>query len=486
MVTCPNCGIENSDSRLFCAVCGTQLREETTPLPDPTPPPVSNTDSLFPDWLTASGTSPLGSAPSPKKSALPSWLQGAEIEPLPTPKAAAPPPVSPPSDPAPASLEERTRVTLPPTPTPKVEEAPPKGRSTILPTPSGKPETWDDHLDFSDLPEWEEIDVVEAGTPLAAADEAKEPSMGVVETQGLLAGVTGAIPIEPIIRQSRRVPLPAPPITDEPASAETDEATALFAQIAGGAVRPEPITVPRSAARGTGFLHLLLMVAVLGGILLKAAGWELFNSPVATPAVQAYSTTLAALPRDATVLVAVEYEGSIADELNPSLLATFNQIRDTAPEGRVVVVSTSPLGTALVREAWDASVEAVGGKTEWDGVGYVTGGTAGQRATLARYPAAMTLVVAGDSLAAQRWIEQITALAPERPLLAIVPAGAEVMVRPYLASGQVDGLIGNVTESAAYELSQTDEGGNAWARLDTITLAALVIVLAMVVGWLRK
>jgi hypothetical protein len=487
MVTCSNCGIENPDSRLFCAVCGTQLREAEPTAPDPTPPPASNTDSLFPDWLTTPGTSPIGASSAPKKSALPSWLQGAEMEP-----AATPPPVAPssspaaPGDSAPPSLEERTRVSLPPTPAPKIEELRPKARGTILPTPSGKPETWDEHLDFSDLPEWEEEKESETLSPFADAGVLKEPPMGAVETQGLLAGVAGAIPIEPIIRQARRAPMPAPPMTDEPLSAETDAATNLFAQIAGGAVRPEPITIPRSAARGTGFLHLLLLVAVLVGMGLKLGGWELFNPPTPSPTTQAYATTLATLPRDGTVLLAVEYDGSVLDELNPTLLSTFNQIRSIAPEGQVVVVSSSPVGEALAFQAWNASVAAMGGKTEWVSRGYVTGGITGQRATVADIPATMTLVVAGDSSAAQRWIEQLTVLEAERPLLAIVPASAEVMLRPYLASGQVDGAIATLTESAAYELTQNETGGTAWARLDTVTLAAMVIVLAMIVGWVRK
>lgn len=478
--------MENSDSRLFCAVCGTQLREEEPPPPDPTPPPISNTDSLLPDWLTTPGASASAPSSAGKKSALPSWLQGAEIEPAPTPTqpAVTPPPISTPNAPLPLSLEERTRV-MPPPSAPGAEERPPKPRDTILPTPSGKPETWDDHLDFSDLPEWE-ADESLAESPFAAQESLKEPPMGAVETEGLLAGVAGAIPIEPIIRQYRRSPIPLPPATDEPLSAETDEATNLFAQIAGGAVRPEPITVPRSVARGTGFLHLLLLVAVIGGLGLKLGGWELFNPPTLSPSAQSYATTLATLPRNGIVLLGVDYDGGVSDELNPALISTFNQIRTLAPEGRVIVVSASPVGGALVQSAWDTSVEAVGGKTELLLLGYVTGGISGQRVTLAENPADMTLVVAGDSTAAQRWIEQTTAVASDRPLLAIVPASAEIMLNPYLASGQVAGALTSLTESAAYELSQSDEGGSAWARLDTITLAAMVIVLAMVVGLVRR
>lgn len=367
-----------------------------------------------------------------------------------------------------------------------VEDVRPKARETLIPTPSGKPETWDDHLDFSDLPEWE-TESAEEASPIAEPDMPKEPPMGSVETQGLLAGVTGAIPIEPIIRQSRRVPLPLPSIEEEPPSADTDEATNLFAQIAGGAVRPDPITVPRSAALGTGFLHLLLLVAVVGGVLLKLGGWELFNPPTSSPMTQAFGASLADIPRDATVLLAIDYDGAVLDELNPSLVTTFNQLRSTAPEGEVLVVSSSPVGESLAWEAWRDSVDAVGGKTEWNSsVGYVTGGIIGQRLTFAQHPADLVLIVAGDSTALQRLIEQSTAIAPERPVVAIVPASAEVMLRPYLASGQVDGAIASLTDSAAYEWSQGDGGSTAWARLDTVTLAALVIVLAMVVGWVRK
>ena len=213
MVNCPNCGIENPDSRLFCAVCGTQLREPEPIPPEPPPPPVSTTGSLLPDWLTMPATSASNPASESKKSALPGWLQGADLEGPSTPTTPAPPPpvVLPPGDST--SLEARTRVTLPPSATPSRDERRPDSRAPGLRASSGKSEAWDEQLDFSDLPE---RDTDELPPQVSDKDDPApdERPMGAVETEGLLAGVSGAIPIEPCIRLSRRFRIPFTAVTE--------------------------------------------------------------------------------------------------------------------------------------------------------------------------------------------------------------------------------------------------------------------------------
>lgn len=470
MNTCPNCGIDNADSRSFCAVCGTTLREEEPTPPTPTPPPTVE----LPEWLAMPPT-PTGdsSTPPPPKKALPAWLQAAALPPATPPTTEATEtaaPTAPASSTPPSALDRLNSV---------LNDAPlatPRATPTATTNEGAKVGGWDETLDFSDLPDWEEEIPPDLAPLTPFVDDA--PPLGIVETQGLLAGVSGVIPIEPIIRQSRTVP-PPPLFTDVPTSSSNDEAARLFAQIAGGAVQPEPITVRRTDRRSTGMLHFLLVLTIVISLLY---GGAIFSAPAPSPTVQSFAgVIIEQVSADATILVAVDYDGAVMDEINPSLVATLTHLRRVAPNGRIIAVSSSPVGATLAEQAW---AQSEGEGATWENRGFIPGGTTGQRATLTTIPATLTIVVAGDSNALQRWLEQVTAIDPERPMLAIVPARAETMVRPYLNSGQIDGAIANPNDSAAYEVN-LGEPGAAWRRVDTATVAALVVVVAMLVGTIR-
>ncbi len=446
MVTCLSCGIENSSTRVFCAVCGTRLRED-----DPLPVEV-------PEVITPP-------EPSAPKSVLPSWLQGADLE-------LAPPPVDPvvPSFTYPAETRRPT--------TPK----------------AAVPGDWDEKLDFSDLPDWD-MDDPSVDTSAPDPDPAPfdvpivedEPFYAEGEGNGLLTGVRGPIPIEPIVSITHRPP-EFPAITEEVPTDATQEAANLFAQIAGGAVRPDPITVARPTLPGAGLLYLLLLLVVTIPLALELI---VFDLPAPRSSVVAYAGVIDALPADGTVLVAVDYDGGVQDELTPALAATLSHLRRTLSAGTITAVTTSPFGSAVAEAAWRSSQPTQG--ATWNNQGFTSGGVSGQRTLLSVTSADVVIVVAADSGKAGSWIEQNSALAPTRPVLALVPATAETMVSPYLASGQVAGALMSINDTATYEattLGMRRRDSLGWRRLDAATLAATamvgVILLGTVVGLFSK
>ena len=146
--------------------------------------------------------------------------------------------------------------------------------------------------------------------------------------------------------------------------------------------------------------HLLLLLTVVGGLALRASGWELFAAPAAGAATQAYASTLAALPANAEILLALDVDGTVLDEMSPPLAETFDQLGRVAPDGRVLVASSSPVGAALIERSTPEEARIA---IDPESPGYMTGGPAGQRAVLERSSADLMVVVAGESSGAQRY-----------------------------------------------------------------------------------
>lgn len=476
MISCPNCGTENPAERAICQLCGEPLPAAPPRKPEEAAQVVDRTDASDElDWLLADDP-PAPTTPQP--------------DPTPAPM----PPAEPPARPSNAFVPDwlqGTEMEAPP-PEPELE--------------------WDEDLDFSDLPEWEvdpEVGQVEppseaprgVGRTTPTAPIAYEPftpgdpiqsaeSMG----SGLLTGVRGPIPVEPIVRVSHDVPDYAQNVAAEP----VEDAAALWAQIAGGGVISAPV-VPRVKRRGRFLLAPLLLLALIIGTLLMP-NLTIFGAPPPLPAATAYADTIAALPPNSTVLLAFEYEGGLIDEMEPAAIATLRQLRAVADGGRLLVVSTNPQGPALADAAWRASGRtALAGmppatRPVWVPIGYQPGGTIAIRSLLASaLPGPGTtrqldllIVFGNEANDVQLWVEQVGIMQPTLPILAAAPATAEATLAPYLRTAQVDGLLAGVPSVASYELyGLGEQDGPAWRRLDALTLAALFTLLVIVVGNLQ-
>jgi hypothetical protein len=63
---------------------------------------------------------------------------------------------------------------------------------------------------------------------------------------------------------------------------------------------------------------------------------------------------------------------------------------------------------------------------------------------------ALAIVVAAQAEDVQQWLEQVQPLAPA-PVVAFTGAGADPILRPYLASGQLQGLVSGFDGAATYQ-----------------------------------
>ena len=84
---------------------------------------------------------------------------------------------------------------------------------------------------------------------------------------------------------------------------------------------------------------------------------------------------------------------------------------------------------------------------------------------------------------ARAWIEQAEPVLEPSPLLMVVSAQAEPMIRPYYDSGQVQGMVTGLAGGAAYE-NKRGRSGLASEYWDAFSLSLLVATILILIGGL--
>jgi hypothetical protein len=114
---------------------------------------------------------------------------------------------------------------------------------------------------------------------------------------------------------------------------------------------------------------------------------------------------------------------------------------------------------------------SLSGKKAWDSEPLTS------EATLVSFN--LVLVITENPDTARAWVEQAQAKLENTPLLMVISAQAEPMVRPYYDSGQIDGLVTGIAGSVAYEnlVGQSGPASTYWDSLSASLLVAVVLIL---------
>ena len=229
--------------------------------------------------------------------------------------------------------------------------------------------------------------------------------------------------------------------------------------------------------------------------------------------VAGFRAALAALPEDPLVLVAFDADFGTYPEI---AYATRSVLDDLVQQGAsLAVVSYSPEGRALASAELERLRRGGLGDDRLLDLGYRSGVEAALvQSVTSVVPASATgpvavrirgggidafgaaLIVGGSDLGPRIWVEQVATRTPELPLLAIAPTFLWPELQPYLASGQLAGLLGTLRDGVAYGADSDD--GNAAVAADRPP-SALAMLLGMLVaigvlleatggrlaGWLR-
>lgn len=316
-----------------------------------------------------------------------------------------------------------------------------------------------------------------------APAEVTEPSSRFITNRRLVTGIQGLL--EPVqiaseLSEDRGTTASLPSVTPPFAiqaeqlrrirSLVTDDPVLLDAPLASGQPASIRLYLP--------WLSLLLTLAIALPIVLELLG------PVGTPqpwpgVAEAYAV-IDALPADTTALVLWEYDAATAAELDLVALPLVSHLltRRIQP----IIVSQLPGGAAVADRLFTRAIAGLRADTTFRFIvdrelymnaGYLPGGAAllsfvaqdpglalvrhsplapiaSPLASGAVSAPALTIVVAAQAEAVQQWLEQGQPLQGQ-PTLAFTSAGADPILRPYLASGQLSGLVSGFDGAVTYQ-----------------------------------
>ena len=369
------------------------------------------------------------------------------------------------------------------------------------------------------LPTWlEAMRPVESAAPSAPYTD---DSSSTIETAGPLAGLRGVLPAEAEITRIRKPPV----YSNKLQVSEAHQArVSLLEELVAAEGQPKPVTphiaiVPQTALRLA--IALILILTVFGALWLsseRTPEWTPLPEPSKVPQeVEDLRRQIEALSTNAPVLVAFDYDPGFFGEMEASAAGIIAHL----VEKRVplLLVSTNPLGPVLAERLVKQQVDELNSQllpntspyttSLFTNLGYIPGGIAGMRAfaenpaqifphsldgediwttaplttgaTLASFP--LALVITDNPDTARAWIEQAEPVLEPSPLLMVVSAQAEPMIRPYYDSEQIQGMVAGLAGGAAYE-NKRGRSGLASEYWDVFSLSLLVATILILIGGL--
>ena len=329
-------------------------------------------------------------------------------------------------------------------------------------------------LSTSELPSW-----VQAMRPVESVVDSRTAQLEdsqVTEQSGPLAGLRGVLPAGPGLGSMRKPPAYSSKLQ---VSDGQHRYASFLEQLVVGEANPQTVPTPRlSSNRLWRWLITFVLLLAVGLPLLKGA-------QVASPTLlgssddYASSRIIDALAGNVPVLVAFDYDPALSGELEAVAAPLMDQVLSKGIP--LVLVSTSPTGPALaehfLHNAPLINVYLSQSGEQYFNLGYLAGGPAGLLYFADAPTSAMPLTVDGanawnsgplqgihelsdfaavivltDNADTGRiWIEQAGPHLGNKPMLMMISAQAEPMIRPYFDSGQIKGLVSGLSDAKIYE-----------------------------------
>ena len=338
-----------------------------------------------------------------------------------------------------------------------------------------------ERLAKADIPDW----ILALKPDLRAkAETAPEP----VQEAGPLSGIRGVIDIEPVIAQPRsNGPWPQFTVTD----AQQDQA-ALLKQLA----LADHTLVHTTADRiSSVWLRLILAALLLAVVLTGLLRSDLLpRAPVSSslPVEMAYTAVQAAA--DETVLLAVEYTPALAGELDLQAEMLVDQL--AANGSPVVTMSQYAAGTAVAHTlAADRSTlglvpgESIGLRQLGDCLAApdacrtLTGRRLDSETQQVLADVGLIIILTGERDSLVNWLEQVGRRS-QIPMVAGVTQGLGPVAVPYWNSGQLQGVIAGMPDTAVYQQHLSQPTDVVITRLNAQALAQLLAASLLFVGGL--
>ncbi len=365
-----------------------------------------------------------------------------------------------------------------------------------------------DDLEAGALPSWvQAMRPVESVVSEAGAGSLQEDQ--VTEQSGPLAGLVGVLPSSPGLGALRKPPTYSIKL-------HLSDTQQRYITYFDRLIAEETHSRAAKAARpGTNrvwrwIISLFLILAISLPIFTRvrvASPLGLSSSDtIYGNAFGASAKVISDLPANAPVLLTFDYEAALSAELEAAAAPLVDQLM--AKGARLVVVSTSPTGPALA-ERFLLSTPLVNSHQyssgeEYYNLGYIAGGMSaisyfsgdpagvmpialnGSRVwddpalkgvtELSNFAAIFILTDNADT--GRNWVEQTRPYIGTTPMVMVVSSQAEPMIRPYFASGQLQGLVSGLLDAKIYEQNYSRPGlaNLYWSSYSLGTLMAGILI----------
>jgi len=361
-----------------------------------------------------------------------------------------------------------------------------------------------DDLTPGDLPSW-----VQAMRPVetVVSDDADGIDSSVVEKEGPLAGLRNVLP-----SVSGGLSFRKPQVYSNKLELDDSQqaGSALLESLITAETTPRPISSEKQmisayALRLGIFLALLIAVVVPFILDMQFAP----SNTLLPPEALAAANQLTNMAPDSKALIVFDYEAGLSGEMEAAAVPVIEHLMVQGVD--LAFVSTSPVGPLLAERMlslYHAEYQYHSGE-QYVNLGYLPGGPAGIAAFvsdpvntievsvggdrawetpaltgLSQVSDFSVMIVITDSVDTGRsWVEQSIHGLGQTPLLMVISAQVEPMMRPYYDAGQIKGLVTGLVGGAAYE-QITGNIGLGRAYWDSFSSSFAVAELFILIGGL--
>ena len=369
----------------------------------------------------------------------------------------------------------------------------------------------------AELPGWlEAIRPSEAVSPTGPVEDVSGADM---VTAGPLAGLRGVISPHPSAIRAQKPPTYSIKLK---VTEEQQARVRMMEELLEDEGKPtplpsKPIISPRHIFR------LIIVVALLLPMIwmiISNSQHSATPQPGSVPGVVDFTQRIQALPANAPVLIAFDYEAGFSGEMNLAITNVVTQLMNKSAYLTLVATSSSgpALAESIIKNASSNLAGTVSTYPSYADLGYIPGGTMGLLGLVSSpksiLPYALNgsnvwakaplnsistvkdfsavIVITNDPDTARIWIEQVGSQLQEAdtPLLFVTSAQAEPLIRPYYEAtpAQVQGLIAGLTGGVAYARTVGDyqQNGTWDAYSAGVTVSVLIIFIGSIVGVVLK
>lgn len=284
---------------------------------------------------------------------------------------------------------------------------------------------------------------------------------------------------------------------------------ALLENLIASEAESQPVATPRRVLviRSLRWIiaAVLILAVLIPALIPNDILASIFPAPIPEPnsQIDIFRQKIDALPDSATVLVVFDYQPGYAGEMEQASGPVIAHLVNK--NVHLAFVSSSPAGV-LMSARMIARYPSYQPNENYVDLGYLPGGDAGiqvfasspQNATgnaqlwlsnalsnltrkdgqvpLSSFSALLVLTDNPDT--GRMWIEQTNQALNGMPLLMVISAQAEPMIRPYLAAGQVQGLVTGLSGGVAYQVaSQQAPSFSYWSSYGVGMVATELLIL---------